>query len=190
MGVYVAWGGASPCWPMTIVGRIPLGCGFNDLGISEEIMLMKPCHTSCLTIARATSTLFLCFLRGLPLWLLLLTGFAGKTSAVPSEQSKPWSLRQLELLDQFSGTVESNESNAYLKSVADSLEITNTFLASNGKERLFCSETALDVSMLRAVVRNRISFLSELGREAEAAKARSGVVVAILQALRERFPCR
>ncbi|TXM99884.1 hypothetical protein FV242_24020 [Methylobacterium sp. WL64] len=160
------------------------------MGIREEMIPMKPCYTSCLIIARATSTLFICFLRGLPLWALLLTGFTGKTSPVPSEQSAPWSLRQFELLDQFSGAAESNESNAYLKAVADTLEIANTFLASNGKKRLFCSETALDVSMLRVVVRGRILFLSELGREAQAAKARSGVVVAILQALRERFPCR
>lgn len=151
---------------------------------------MKPCYTSCLIIARATSALLRCVLRGLPLWALLLTSFAGKISAVPLNQSAPWSLRHFELLDRFAGTAESNEGNAYLKAVADSLEITNTFLASNGKERLFCSGMPLDVSLLRALIRNRITFLSELGPEAEAAKAHSGVVVAILQALRERYPCR
>lgn len=151
---------------------------------------MKTRHISCLIIAFAVREIFCRIMFVPPLCVLLLTSVVGETSASALERPVPWSLRQFELLDELSGVVESSEGNAYLKAVADSFEITNTLLASNGKERLFCSETALDVSMLRALIRNRISFLSRLGRESEAAKARSGVVVAILQALRERFPCR
>lgn len=120
---------------------------------------------------------------------LLLAGLAAVGGAA-AEPSGVLSLRRFELLDQMSGTTESGEINAYLTAVADSFEIANTVLASSGKERLFCSDTRLDVPLLRRLLRDRIAFLSELGQDTEAVKARSGVVIVLLQALRERYPCR
>lgn len=90
----------------------------------------------------------------------------------------------------MSGTTESGEINAYLAAVADTFEIANTVLASSRKERLFCSDTRLDVSLLRRLLRERIAFLSGLGQDTEVVKARSGVVIVLLQALREKYPCR
>lgn len=100
------------------------------------------------------------------------------------------SLRRFELLDQLSGTRESSEINAYLAAVADTLEITNTVLASSGKPKLFCTDTPLDVPLMRRLLRERIAFLAKLGQDTEAIKARSGVVIVVLQALREKYTCR
>lgn len=90
----------------------------------------------------------------------------------------------------MSGTRESSEINSYLAAVADSFEIANTVLASSGKDRLFCPDVPLDVPLMRRLLRERIAFLTKLGQDTEALKARSGVVIVLLQALREKFPCR
>lgn len=94
------------------------------------------------------------------------------------------------MLDHLSGTSESGEINAYLAAVVDSFEIANTVLASSGKSRLFCADTPLDVPLMRRLLRERIAFLAKLGQDTEALKARSGVVIVLLQALREKYPCR
>jgi hypothetical protein len=124
-------------------------------------------------------------LKVIALLVLSTTG----VKAAP-EVSGILSLRRFELLDQLSGARESTEINAYLAAVADTLEITNTVLASSGKPKLFCIKTPLDVSLMRLLLRERIAFLANLGQDTETIKTRSGVVIVILQSLREKYPCR
>lgn len=119
---------------------------------------------------------------------MLAMGFAGAGAAAPS--SGMLSLRRFELLDQLSGTSESSEINAYLAAVADTLDVTNTVLASAGKPKLFCGNPPLDVPLMRGLLRERIAFLAKLGQDTEAIKARSGIVIVLLQALREKYACR
>lgn len=119
--------------------------------------------------------------------LLVLSATGVKAS---TEVSGILSLRRFELLDQLSGARESTEINAYLAAIADTLEITNTVLASSGKPKLFCIKTPLDVSLMRLLLRERIAFLGNLGQDTETIKTRSGVVIVILQSLREKYPCR
>lgn len=147
-------------------------------------------HRRCLVTAVGHRRTCWNALRVLPLTAVLFIGATDHMFALPSERPVAMTLRRFELLDQLSGAAESEESNAYLRGVADSLEIANSLLTSRGKERLFCVDRPLDISMLRRILRDRIAFLSNLGQESEAAKNRSGVVVAVLQTLRERFPCR
>ncbi len=106
-----------------------------------------------------------------------------------AELSGVLSLRRFELLDQMSGARESTEINAYLAAVADTLDITNTVLAGSGKAKLFCADTSLDVPLMRRLLRERIAFLAKLGQDTDAIKARSGIVIVIVQALREKYPC-
>ncbi len=124
-------------------------------------------------------------LKIIALLVLSTTGVKAST-----EVSGILSLRRFELLDQLSGARESTEINAYLAAVADTLEITNTVLASSGKPKLFCIKTPLDVSLMRLLLRERIAFLANLGQDTETIKTRSGVVIVILQSLREKYPCR
>ena len=130
------------------------------------------------------------------LWTLPVVGLIGiayVTSAHAASSAGPTSsltLRRFELLDQLAGSAESSELNAYLAAVGDSLELANNFLASGGRERLFCSESALNAATLRKILRERIVFLSNLGQDTDTMKVRSRVVTVILQILRERYPCR
>ena len=112
---------------------------------------------------------------------------AGQAAA---ETSGILSLRRFELLDHFSGSKESSEINAYLAAIVDTFEITNTILASSQKDRLFCPDTPLTVPLMRRLLLERIAFLSRLGQDTEDVKARSGIVIVLLQALREKYPCR
>lgn len=106
-----------------------------------------------------------------------------------AETSGILSLRRFELLDHLSGAKESSEINAYLAAVVDTFEITNTVLATSQKERLFCPDMPLNVPLMRRLLRERIAFLSRLGQDTEDVKARSGIVIVLLQALREKYPC-
>lgn len=123
-------------------------------------------------------------------WATLLLAMGITQAQAAAELSGVLSLRRFELLDQFSGSRESSELNAYLSAVADTLDISNTVLASSGKAKLFCLDTPLTVPLMRGLLRERIAFLAKLGGDTDAIKARSGVVIVILQALREQYPCR
>ena len=120
---------------------------------------------------------------------LVLLASSGAGGAV-AEVSGVLSLRRFELLEQLAGARESSEINASLAAVADTLEIANTVRASSGKAKLFCADTPLDVPLMRRLLRERIAFLAKLGQDTEAIKTRSGVVIVILQSLRETYPCR
>lgn len=128
--------------------------------------------------------------RSLLVSLMLIAHPASANAGSSAGLSSPLTLRRFELLDQFAGSFESSELNAYLAAVADSLELANSFLASGGRERLFCSDVSLDTATLRQILRDRITFLSKIGQDIETMKARSRITTVILQSLRERYPCR
>ena len=74
--------------------------------------------------------------------------------------------------------------------VTDSLSLSNRYLENDRKPRLFCSDQAISIDQLRGIVRERIKSLAMLGQDAEQAKERTGVVIAIIQKLRETYPCK
>ena len=74
--------------------------------------------------------------------------------------------------------------------VTDSLSLSNRYLENNRKPRLFFSDQPISIDQLRGIVRNRIKSLAMLGQDAELAKERTGVVIAIIQKLRETYPCK
>ena len=74
--------------------------------------------------------------------------------------------------------------------VTDSLSLSNRYLENDRKPRLFCSDQPISIDQLRGIVRDRIKSLAMLGQDAEQAKERTGVVIAIIQKLRETYPCK
>lgn len=74
--------------------------------------------------------------------------------------------------------------------VADTLSLSNRYLENDRKPKLFCSDRPILIDQLRGILRERIRSLANLGQNAEQAKERTGVVIAIIQKLRETYPCK
>ena len=121
--------------------------------------------------------------------LLTLASLMQPVAAEQTDKSGSLSLRRFELLDQLSGTHESAELNFYLRATADSLTFANAYLENGRKPKLFCTDAPLGVADLRGIVRDYIAFLRRIGQDTAEVKDKIGVVVIVIQKLRERHPC-
>lgn len=122
--------------------------------------------------------------------VLLVATWTATLPAAAAERSAVLSLRRFELLDRLSGIDESSELNFYLKAVADSLTFANVYLGAGGQRKLFCTNDPLDVPQIRRILRERIEFLSRIGKDSDATKERIGAVTVVIERLRETYPCR
>ncbi len=86
------------------------------------------------------------------------------------------------------GLEGSSEINAYLAAVVDYVRDHQHDPGQFAEDRLFCPDTPLTVPLMRRLLRERIAFLSRLGQDTEDVKRRSGIVIVLLQALRESIP--
>ena len=107
-----------------------------------------------------------------------------------AERSGVLSLRRFELLDRLSPMEQSSEVDFYLRGISDGLAFANASLQSSGKAPIFCAEVSPDIAEFRAILRERIEFLTKIGQNAEQAMERTGAVAIILQKLRQKYACR